>query len=238
MLTLEQLIDLGNNINIDIFEGLTLREDSPLSRDILINTIIMKCGLNIPMYADPRVFASAVTLWSAKNQYTFEHVAKIYLAEYSPIENKNYYSSRERSLTDDTTGDTTKTDNTSSNTSGNTQKITTHSGTDTTTDEMETSAYNESTYQDKDKTTTTLLHGEAIAESGNAGTQSQTARTVGVDTATNKEIAESETLHEHGNIGVSSNFDLQLGEYELLDKFRPYDFLAGLFENELTLYIY
>lgn len=238
MLTLEQLIKLGENINIDIFNGLTLPEDSPLDRLTLINTIIMKCGLNIPMYADPSVMASAINVWSAKNQYTFEHVGKIYLAEYSPIENKNYYTDRSRDLTDNTTGDSSKTDNTTSNTSGTTQKATAHTGTDTTRETDTTSAYNETTFSNKDQIATTLEHGENINESGNASTNSQTARTVGVESSSDKEVTENETVHEHGNIGVSTNFDLQAGEYRLLNDFRPYDFIAGLFENELTLYIY
>ena len=107
MLTLGQLIKLGENIGVDIFAGVTLPENNPLDRDTLINTIIEKCGLNIPMYADPYIMASAITLWSARNQYTFEHVGKIFNAVYSPIENKDYYEdisvTRERDMTDNTT---------------------------------------------------------------------------------------------------------------------------------------
>ena len=238
MLTLEQLIDLGKNINIDIFDGLSLPELSPLDRETLINAIIMRCGLNIPMYADPRVMASAINVWSAKNQYTFKHIGDIFKAEYSPIENKNYYTTRERELNDNTTGESTKTDNTSANTSGNTQKITAHSGVDTTRETDTTSAYNESDFQNKDQIATTLEHGESIADTGNASTTSQTARTVGVESSNDKIITETEMNHEHGNIGVSTNFDLQRGEYDLLSDYRPYDFIASLFENELTLFVY
>lgn len=250
MLTLEQLINVGKLNDIDIFDGLTLPEDSPLDREVLINSILMKCGLNIPMYADPYIFRSAVNVWSAKNQYTFVHVGKIYSAEYSPIENKNYFTehstSRSRDMTDNTTGSNSKTENTSSNNSSNVteQKISTHSGTDTTTDTMETSAYNETTYQDKDKQTSDLVHGEQIADSGNGSTTAtgQIAKSVSGSLTNDKTIDEDETItetsHEHGNIGVSTNFDLEQGEYKLLSDFRPYDFLAGLFENELTLYIY
>ena len=85
MITLAQLYDLGKTYNIDIFDGISLPEGSPMDVDVLVNTIIMNCGLNIPMYADPKVMQSAITLWSAKNQYTFEHVGKIYAADYSPI---------------------------------------------------------------------------------------------------------------------------------------------------------
>lgn len=250
MLTLEQLIKLGENINIDIFNGLNLPEGSPLDRLTLINTIIMKCGLNIPMYADPSVMASAINVWSAKNQYTFEHVGKIYLAEYSPIENKNYYTDhetgRELEHTDDTTGKNDKTEKTATvgNSKVSENKTTTHSGTDTTTDINEVSAFNSSDYQDNSKNTTDLDHGEVITDEGGGETESkgQQDRTTNIETAANKKLNETEsvkeTTHEHGNIGVSTNFDLQTGEYRLLNDFRPYDFIAGLFENELTLFIY
>lgn len=238
MLTLEQLIKLGNNIGVDIFAGVTLPEGNPLDRDTLINSIIEKCGLNIPMYADPYVMASAITLWSAKNQYTFEHVGKIYSAVYSPIENKDYYEdisiTRERDMTDNTVGSLDRTENVDATV----DKTTTHSGTDTTTDEMETSAYNASDYQDKDKTTSTLVHGEAIRDAGSTGSD----KTIDADSTTDKTIDEDETTtttsHQHGNIGVSTFFDLQSGEYRLIADYNPYNFISGLFENELTLFVY
>ena len=242
MLTLAQLYDLGNNVNKDIFEGITLPVDSPLDRDTLVNTIIEKCGLNYPIYADVNVMASAISVWSARSQYTFRHIGKIYDAEYSPIENKNYFTeeniTRNRDLADDTTGSNTK--NETLNSTITEQKISTHSGTDTNTQEDTTSAYNATTYQPEDKSVTTLAHGEVISDSGN-GTTGTTKATMG--TATNKKtIDEDENTkvltHEHGNIGISTNNKLQLEEYEQMAAYNPYSFLAGLFENELTLFVY
>lgn len=250
MLTLEQLYKLGLNVDIDMFEGLNLPDGNPLDRDILINTIIEKCGLNIPIYADPRVMASAITIWSARNQYTFAHVGKIFNAIYSPIENKDYYEDetigRSRDMTDNTTGSSTRAENLSTNNSTTVteQKISTHSGTDTTTDEAETSAYNASDYQDNNKNTSTLLHGEVISDAGNGsttGTGSSAKQIAGARTD-NKTIDEDETTtttrHQHGNIGVTTNNKMQLEEYEMLATYNPYSFIASLFENELTLFVY
>ena len=238
MITLAQLYDLGNNVNIDIFSGLSLPEGSPLDRDTVINSIIEKCGLNIPMYADPHVMQSAVTLWSAKNQYTFIHVGKIYNAEYSPIENTDRYDSitveRSRDMTDDTTIDNDKTEN-ARTTNHNTN---THTGTDTTTVEETTSAENVTDYQPKDETTSTAVFGSTISDNGGGTINKSTS----IDGTNNKTIDEDETTtttqHLHGNIGVSTNTQLQTEEYELLEKYNPYDFIAGLFENSLTLFVY
>lgn len=242
MLTLAQLYNLGKNVNKDIFEGIILPEDSPLDRLTLVNTIIEKCGLNYPVYADVNIMTSAISVWSARNQYTFRHIGKIYAAEYSPIENKNYHTeetiSRSRDLADNTSGSNTKNETLNSNITE--AKISTHSGMDTNTQEDTTSAYNASTYQPEDKTVTTLAHGETISDSGN-GSTATTKATMGT-ASNNKTIDEDErttrSLNEHGNIGISTSNMLQIEEYEQMAAYNPYSFLAGLFENELTLFIY
>ena len=238
MLTLTQLYDLGKIKDIDIYDGISLPNGSPLDRSVLINSIIMRCGLNYPLYADPSVMASAIALWSAKNQYTFEHVAKIYKASYSPIENYDRYedmsTDRDRGLTDNTAGSSSKSESTTTNAN----RTTTHSGTDTTTDTNEVSAYDSSTYQPETKLTSSLLHGEQIQE--NAGSGKTT--TGSGNTGSNKTVTENETItqnnHIRGNIGVTTATAMQSEEYDFLSNYNPYDFIAGLFENDLTLYVF
>lgn len=234
MLTLSQLYDLATSENINLFEGLTLPAGSPLDRDTMINDILMRCGLNIPNFADPNVMKSAITVWSAKNQYTFEHVAKIYEAEYSPIENYDRYEDmstiRNRLMDDDTTNKSSKNENVTSN------RSTTHSGTDTTTDTAETSAYDSNLYQPTDKTTSSLQHGESVTDGGssNKGTSG--------NSITNKDVSENESTkqnnHIRGNIGVTTATAMMSEEYEFLSRFNPYNFISGLFENDLTLFVY
>lgn len=234
MLTLTQLYDLATSENIDLFEGLTLPEGSPLDRDIVINSILMRCGLNYPNYADPNVMKSAIAVWSAQNQYSFIHIAKIYEAEYSPIENYDRYedmsTNRDRGMKDDTTNSGNKTESVNSN------RTTSHSGTDTTTDTAETSAYDATTYQPVDKTTSSLLHGESVTDGGNSSKSTYNS------SVTNKGVTENEKTiqsnHIRGNIGVMTATAMQEAEYELIGKFNPYEFIAGQFENSLTLFVY
>lgn len=250
MLTLEQLYKLGENIGVDIFEGISVPTGSPLDQNIIINSIMERCGMNIPMYSDVNVMRNAIYLWSVKHQYTFRHVAKLYEAEYSPIENKDYYTSktteRERDLTDNTTLSNTKGENIqTSNISNVTEgKTTTHGGTDTTRDHQNTSAYNASDFQPENEDITTIEHGETITDSGtgstsNAGSSNKTVTGSGTNDKTvddNESI--TETSHEHGNIGITSNVDLEKQEKEWLTSFEPYSFIAEIFENELTLFVY
>lgn len=246
MLTLTQLYNLGSREGINIFSGLQLPAGSPLDRDVLINSILMRCGLNFPNFADPNVMQSAITIWSAKNQYTFDHVAKIYEASYSPIENYDRYedmnTDRDRSLTDNTTNKGSKSETLSNSTSGTTGNSTTHSGTDTTTDETKTSAYDSSTYQPENKTTSDLVHGESISETGSSTSYGNSNKNTTTGSTVDKGVAEIEntkqTNHIRGNIGVMTAESMQIEEYNFLENYNPYEFLSKLFENDLTLFVY
>jgi hypothetical protein len=246
MLTLQQLYNLGESESVNIFEYLSLPNNSPFDKDTIINTILIKCGLNIPMYADPFTMRSAIDIWSKKNQYTFEHIAKIYTAEYSPIENTDKYDSitveRNRALDDNTAIKNTKTDDLDTSSTTTNTGTSAHTGTDTNTVEETTSAENVSDYQPNDKTTSTMVHGETITDNNNSTTTGESDRKTDINGTTTKDVNEDETTtttqHTHGNIGVTTNTTLQVEEYKLMADYNPYDFIAGLFENELTLCVY
>lgn len=246
MLTLAQLYDLATSENIDMFEGLTLPAGSPLDRDTMINDILMRCGLNYPNFADPNVMKSAIAVWSAKNQYTFKHIAKIYEAEYSPIENYDRYedmsTNRDRTMDDDTASNGAKNENiTNDNTVTNDLK-TAHSGTDSTTDENTVSAYDNSNYQPNTKSTSDLTHGETITDTGTVTTKGNINKNNTSNLMTAKDVKETEKTtqnnHIRGNIGVTTATAMMTEEYEFLGKFNPYTYISGLFENELTLFVY
>lgn len=246
MLTLTQLYNLGQHEGINIFDGLKLPSGSPFDRDTVINSILMRCGLNYPNYADPYVMASAIAVWSAQNQYTFEHVAKIYKADYSPIENYDRYedmsTNRDRRMDDDTTSKNSKSETLSGDTTVTNDLTESHSGKDSTVDENTTSAYDVSTYQPENKSTSDLTHGEKITNTGTVDTDVSQTRSATNNTTTGKDVVENEKTiqnnHIRGNIGVTTATAMQEAEYEMLGKFNPYEFIAGLFENSLTLFVY
>lgn len=84
-MTLQNLIDYYQWQNIDLWEGCTV--PSPFNINIVIDTIMSRCGLLTPIYGDPDVFKELTSMWFLKNQWNFEHLAKVYNASYSPIEN-------------------------------------------------------------------------------------------------------------------------------------------------------
>lgn len=238
MITLTQLCKLADNIGVDIFNGFMLPENSPLDRDVVINAIMERCGLNIPMYADPFVMSSAIALWSHKNQYTFIHIGKIYTAEYSPIENTDKYDSitvqRERDMTDNTITNSEKNED-GETTSNNTNA---HTGRDTSTIEETTSADNVSDYQPKDKTVNQTDFNSTLTDNGGSTINKTTTIGGTNDKTVDEDETTTTTQHTHGNIGVTTNTTLQVEEYKLMADYNPYDFIAGLFENSLTLCIY
>lgn len=246
MLTLTQLYNLATSENINLFEGLTLPAGSPLDRDIIINNILMRCGLNYPNFADPYVMKSAIAVWSAKNQYTFEHVAKIYEAEYSPIENYDRYedmeTNRDRTMDDDTTSSNEKSETITGGNTVTNDLTESHSGKDSTVDENKTSAYDDSNYQPDNKSTSDLTHGEKITNTGTVTTDTNSSKRDSSISSNNKDVTENEKTtqnnHIRGNVGVMTATAMESEEYEFVKNYNPYDFIAGLFENDLTLFVY
>lgn len=246
MLTLTQLSKLAANENIDMWAGLQLPADSPMDRDVLINSILEHCGLNIPVYSDPFVMSNAIALWSAKNQYTFEHVGKIYEASYSPIENYDRYedmsTDHNRNLKDDTSSSSKKTEKLDTETNANENHNTFHSGTDHTEDESKTSAYDSSTYQPENLNTSDIIHGENIHETSEATNKGASNKGTDTSSKVNKGVNETEKTtqknHIRGNIGVTTAMAMEREEMDYIANYNPYTFLSGLFENELTLFVY
>ena len=85
MVTLQNLTDWCEANNIDLFEGCTV--PAPLDMTQVINNIKLRCGLLTPVYSEPQVFKMMTRIWFDSNQWNFEHLVNIILAEYNPIEN-------------------------------------------------------------------------------------------------------------------------------------------------------
>jgi len=264
MINLQQLDQLATAAGVDMWAGLTVPAAcEKLDADILKSACFERCGLNVPIYPDPDTFRAAVTLWAKKNQYTFLHIDKIMSSEYSPIE--NVFEDKETSRKFD--GKTNTTNNTTGETSGTKDtltgdvlsndrttvqhgKTTTEGGEDHNDTTNTTSAYDVNTYSPDNKSENEIRYGHTSTEGGTDTTTRAYTRTGTEDTdttgktktdSTGKEIKDdTEKIIEkrHGNIGITSANKLQIEEYNMLAEFNPYNFLAELFEHDLTLCIY
>ena len=260
MLNLQQLNTLGLTAHIDIFAGIHVpAECEKLDENTLKSACFERCGLNIPIYPDPETFAAAVRLWSLKNQYTFIHVDKIMQSEYSPIENvfedtvrkfdgdtktddKNdtiYKNHNKREVDEDLKND--KTDLVHG-------KIATESGSDDNNTTNTVSAYDSTSYQPDNKSENKITYGHKVTDSGTDSTTRNYHKDTDSEsngdgenhlTIDGHEVKnDKETTSRHGNIGITSANKLQIEEYNMLAAFNPYNFLAEMFEKDLTLYIY
>ena len=257
---LQNLMDYCKHIDVDIFEGCTVPE--PLERDQVINNIMLRCGLLTPVYSEPATFKMMTKMWFQSNQWNFEHLIKIMLAEYSPIENvyeqdhwieghsgtdKTEHSgsdtlthgeTHELSGSDTLThGETHELSGTDTLTHGETHEL---SGKDTVSDtgtnEHQVSAYNEGTYQADSKDTKSGGPETTYGKKDTASGDDKTTYGKKEDFTHGEQI--EYTRLRHGNVGVTTNDALIREELSLLEDFNIYDWIAAKFERDNMIQLY
>lgn len=183
------------NYDDTLFDGLQL--PSYFDKETLVNTILLAGGEFGALYPDPAFMKRAISLWGAKNQRYFERLAKVMQEDYDPLENYN----RQEKWTD--TGEGSSESSFTNTTSG--------------TDEGKVSAFNSSTYENR-----------------NLDTSTET------DTGSSSGSSEYENNREgyaRGNIGVTTSQEMFRQEMEIVS-LSPYDVLAGDFINEFCIKLY
>lgn len=213
-----------------------------INPETLKGQIMLDCGLLTPLYSEPLTMKNAITQWVLAHQWTFNHLVKIILADYSPIENYERNEHYEKEI--DSYRDVSEV------LSGTDQRdiTATDSGTDTNertvegdlTTENEVSPYNSSSYLDSQKSTETdgrtiteeLTHGKSVTTDDDV--------TYGKTTTTDDDLDHNEeyTGRIHGNIGVTTNQQMIEQELLLLHEFNIYKWIAAEFRSDLMLSVY
>lgn len=183
------------NYDSTLFDGLQL--PSYFDKETLVNTILLAGGEFGCIYPSVEFMKQAISLWSAKNQRYFEKMAELMQADYEPLENYN----RIEKWTD--TGEGSSKSNFTNATSG--------------TDEGKVSAFNSSSYENRNLDTST--------ESDNGSSSGSS------------EYENHREGYARGNIGVMSSQDMWRQQLEIID-LSPYDLLAGDFINEFCIKLY
>lgn len=191
------------NAGGDLFQGLTLPEG--LAKDTLTNNILLQGGEFEVLYSDPFFLQNAISIWADREAATFERWVNALAIEYAPLENYDRHENWTDTLDSDGTSRTTGTNDTST------------SGTVTT----DVSAYDSSTYQPKDKVTT--------------------SETIDNDTTENNTSTLDNTgMHAgriHGNIGVTTSQQMLEAELDL-GYWNIYSRITDMFLKEFTIMIY
>ena len=191
------------NAGGDLFSGLTLPEG--LAKDTLTNNILLQGGEFEVVYSDPFFLQNAISIWADREAATFERWVNALAIEYAPLENYDRHENWTDTLDSDGTSRTTGTNDTST------------SGTVTT----DVSAYDSSTYQPKDKVTT--------------------SETIDNDTTENNTSTLDNTgMHAgriHGNIGVTTSQQMLEAELDL-GYWNIYSRITDMFLKEFCIMIY
>ncbi len=183
-----------------------------IDRNTAISTILLRCGEFELIYPNLDFMRSMCDLFSKKHNWTFKKWIDAINISYDPLNNFD----RHEDYTDTHSG----TDTTSGTTSGSTSPAQT-----TTTDTNDVSAYDATTYQPKEKNTSSIVV-------NTAGSDSSTSS----GSMTHGEVIEH-TGRLYGNIGVTTSQQMLQSELDIA-KFNLYDQIADIFCEEFCLMIY
>lgn len=219
----------------ELFDNITF--DERLEKNLLITYIMEYCGSNEVRYPEPEILKMCVDAFFKSKKDNYSRMLDALLAEYSPIE--NYDRTEERTIdinrenTVNRSGEDGGSDNRtlSSNTTDTIQ-----SGKKSTT-ENKTSAFNATTYQPLD-TSTTEDNGNSTDTLENRGTDNLVRKNNFSNSESgNGKEGHKEKARTHGNIGVTTNQQMINEEIELR-KINIYELIALDFENEITIPVY
>ena len=211
-----------------IFDNMVLPSD--INKQELIDMIIFDCRELTVTVVSPVIMKRAIELWSKKNIYYWNELQKTMHYSYNPIENYD----RHEEITDEFSSANTSKENGSRTTThnGTTERV--ESGYKTTTDELEVSAFNSSTYEPRERHTITETPTDyATTETPDLTTIENPDITVKDDnTGKNKH-----TAYIHGNVGVTSSQDMIRQQREIIDV-SLYKIIVNSFKNEFCILKY
>ena len=191
------------NIGDDLFKGLTL--PAGLAKKTLTDNILLQGGEFEVLYSDPWALQNFISVWADREAATFKRWVDALAIEYAPLENYDRHEDWTDTLDSDGTSNTTGTNDTST------------SGTVTT----DVSAFDSSSYQPKDKVTS--------------------SETIDNDTTErNTSTLDNEGVHTgriHGNIGVTTSQQMLESELDL-GYWNIYSRITDMFLKEFCIMIY
>lgn len=209
--------------NKSVFDELSLPAD--MSRQTLIDSILMRSGEFEVLYSDPELMTKLVGIWSRKYYDTFSRWTKALRIKYDPL--NNYDRTEEiEDITKRNEKSNTKTDGSNK----------TKSEIDVTTDNDTDSTFSESAYNETDPSEKSTDHSEndvhTVTKSEGEGEDHSTIDGSRAEDGTYKRKARM-----FGNIGVTTS--QQMLESELnLGYWNLYNRITDMFISEFLLLVY
>ena len=211
------------NADDSIFDRMVLPEG--ISAEQVVDDIILECAELELLYPNWDIMELAIYRWSQKSQYKWEKLLATENFEYNPIWNKD--GTVKETETKFGTG-TAQSQEESSTTGSDSQTVT---GTRDSTDELKVSAFDTSTYNNReqravDEDTSTEASSEGSANSSRTGTS-----------VSQNEEGRTYERTEQGNIGVTTTQQMIKEEREVSD-FSIYDVIVQDFKERFCVIVY
>ena len=215
----------------DLFSNMVLPEG--VDRDLVIDTILEKYGMQALVRPDPSYMKKHIGVWSRRKLWTWTKLYDTLNLEYNPIDNTDKYEdyTDKRTTERTTSGETAST---SGGTDSRTENETT-SGTRNETAEHDVSAENASYYQ-PDSRDVTRGSNEDSRENTARGTTSLNSSGTNSETE-NYSDTFTHTLHTHGNIGVTTTQQMIEAERESV-RYNLVEEIASDYQAAFCLDIY
>lgn len=215
----------------NLFANLVLPEG--VDRELVIDTILEKYGMQALMRPDPSYMKKHIGIWSRRKLWTWTKLYDTLNLTYNPIDNTDKYEDYTDTRTTErsTAGETAST---SGGTDSRTENETT-SGTHNETVNHDVSAENASDYQADSRDST---------QSDNSGSRENTASgtTSLKSSGTNSETENytdtfTHSLHTHGNVGVTTTQQMIEAERESV-RYNLIEEIAADYQTAFCLDIY
>lgn len=215
----------------DLFINLVLPEG--VERDLVIETILEKYGMQALVRPDPSYMKKHIGIWSRRKLWTWAKLYNTLNLEYNPIDNTDKYEDyTDKRTTERTTSG--KTASTSDGTNSRTENETT-SGTRNETVDHDVSAENASDYQ-PDSRDMTLGSNSDSRENTASGKTSLKSNGTNSETE-NYTDTFTHTLHTHGNVGVTTTQQMIDAERESV-RYNLVEEIAADYQAAFCLDIY
>ena len=229
--------------------------------ETLLATIMLKGAQFEPLYTNPIFFYRMNRMWWQKWLPTFKGWCTVLEKDYEPLWNKEYWESEHQDITDVGTNDTTTTntevmdEDTSYSKSGTSTEVMDDDTTNHKVVESESftenkvSAFDASTYQPHDTSSTTSSSEETgegtddrtttvnWSESGSGTDDKTTTFNGNIDNDTTNDRDHDRDLYARGNIGVTTSQKLLKEELEVR-YFNIYEHMSDIFLEEMTVRVF
>lgn len=214
-ITLIGFYNYMQSAGMDLFQYMTF--PAGIDKDTVINTILLNGGEFEVLYSDPTFMQNMIQVWSNKYQWTFERWIRALNEEYNPLHNfdrhevyKDIRNIKEKESS-----------------KGNIKSNATVGATSSGTSEDQVSAYNESTYQPKEKT---------ISSDSATNTSNNSTDSTGSNDRTTDDTLDHDA-HLYGNIGVTTSQQMLKDELDIAT-WNVYNHIADLFIGEFCIWLY